>query len=233
VSDRSAERMAKVMQNVRTVLLDFDGPVCSIFAGLPAPSVATALAATAERAGHPVPPVYSGSRDPLDVLRYAGTVGPALTKTVEDELARAELAAAGSAAPTPGATEFLRACQATGRPVAVVSNNSAAAIRSYLARQDMTGLVAAIQGRNATDPRLMKPSPDVLQRGMRDLDVRPEQAAIVGDTVTDIAAGQAANVYTIGYANKPGKYADLQSAGADAVVTTMHELADLTRAIIA
>jgi phosphoglycolate phosphatase-like HAD superfamily hydrolase len=51
----------------------------------------------------------------------------------------------------------------------------------------------------------------------------------VGDSVTDIEAGRAAGVATVGYANKPGKDVDL--AGADAVVTAMAELALAVRRV--
>jgi beta-phosphoglucomutase-like phosphatase (HAD superfamily) len=37
--------------------------------------------------------------------------------------------------------EFLTMCRATGRPVAIVSNNSAEAVRTYLDRVGMTELV--------------------------------------------------------------------------------------------
>lgn len=49
----------------------------------------------------------------------------------ERYLTEAELRAAESAEPTPGAGEFLAACRDTGREVAVVSNNSAPAIARY------------------------------------------------------------------------------------------------------
>lgn len=47
-----------LLRRVRTVLLDFDGPVCSIFSGYPAPDVADELAATAAAAGYPVSVYY-------------------------------------------------------------------------------------------------------------------------------------------------------------------------------
>jgi hypothetical protein len=40
-SDRAA--LAAIITRTRYLLLDFDGPVCSIFAGLPAPTVAEEL----------------------------------------------------------------------------------------------------------------------------------------------------------------------------------------------
>lgn len=74
----------------------------------------------------------------------------------------------------------------------------------------------------------MKPHPHVLLRALTELAAPAESAVIVGDSVTDTEAGLAADVWTIGYANKPGKVEALADAGADAVVTSMSLLADLT-----
>jgi phosphoglycolate phosphatase len=43
----------------------------------------------------------------------------------------------------------------------------------------------------------------------------------VGDSITDVEAGLAADIWTIGYANKPGKDEALRDAGADAVLDSM------------
>jgi hypothetical protein len=64
VSASSSADAEALLRRVRTVLLDFDGPVCSIFAGYPAPNVTAELAATAAAAGHPVPDAYLRSQDP-------------------------------------------------------------------------------------------------------------------------------------------------------------------------
>jgi HAD superfamily hydrolase (TIGR01549 family) len=218
------------MRRIRTVLLDFDGPICSIFAGYPAPTVAQELAATAAAAGHPVPEDYLRNQDPLDVFRFAGTVGPELTALIEGELAAAESKAAETAEATEGAGAFLAACAATGRTVAVVSNNSADAVARFLRRTGWTEHVRLIEGRDPAHPALMKPHPHVLLRILRDLDAPPESAMIVGDSITDIEAGLAADVWTLGYANKPGKADAMRDAGADVVLTSMVRLAEVTNA---
>lgn len=217
-----------LLRRVRTVLLDFDGPVCSIFAGYPAPQVAEELAATAAAAGHPVPEDYRRSQDPLDIFRFAGTVGPELTALIERELTNAEVKAAETAEATPGAGDFLRACRSTGRTVAVVSNNSAAAVAQFLSRVGWADMVRIVEGRDPSRPSLMKPHPDVLIRTLRDLNAPAESAVIVGDSITDVEAGLAADIWTIGYANKPGKDEAMRDAGADVVLVNVTELAELT-----
>lgn len=224
----AAPGAVELLCRIRTVLLDFDGPVCSIFAGYPAPDVADELAALSAAAGHKVPDHHLVNRDPLDVLRFAGTVGPDLTVLIERELTRAEVKAVDTAEATPGAEAFLTACASTGRTVAVVSNNSAAAVVRYLKRTGWTDLVTLVEGRDPSDPRLMKPHPHVLLRTLHDLPAPAESALIVGDSVTDVEAGLAADVWTLGYANKPGKDEAFRDAGADIVVGSMTELAEAT-----
>ena len=63
-----------LLRRIRTVLLDFDGPVCSIFAGYPAPVIAKELADLSSAAGSPVPEDYMRRQDPMDILRYAGKI---------------------------------------------------------------------------------------------------------------------------------------------------------------
>jgi phosphoglycolate phosphatase len=228
VSASSSADAEALLRRVRTVLLDLDGPVCSIFAGYPAPTVMKELAATAAAVGHPVAEEYQRNQDPLDIFRFAGTIGPELTALIERELTAAELKAAETAEATSGAGDFLAACRLTGRTVAVVSNNSAAAATRYLERAGWTDLVHLIEGRDPTDPARMKPHPHVLLRTLADLTAPAESAVIVGDSITDTEAGLAADVWTIGFANKPGKLEALTDAGADAVVTSMTTLAELT-----
>jgi beta-phosphoglucomutase-like phosphatase (HAD superfamily) len=210
---------AELLRGARTVLLDFDGPVCSIFARLPAPGVAAALTAVARRAGTEPP---AGEDDPMEVLRRACAVSGPVGAVVEAALRAAEVRAAGTAEPTPGAAEFLRACRATGRTVVIVSNNSADAIRAYVAREALDGLVAHVEGRDPAHPALLKPDPYLVIRALRG--GSPEAAVLIGDSPSDVLAAHAVGVAAIGYAAKPGKRERLTAAGADAVVTDMRAL---------
>lgn len=141
----------------------------------------------------------------------------------------AELVAADSAVPTPGAADFLTACRRTGRRVAMVSNNSAAAVARYLAVHHLAELVAHVEGRDPYDPNLMKPHPTLPERALAALNETSEAAVLIGDSVTDVEAGQAARVRVIGYANHPSKTGPLLDAGAIGVVASMADLtADMT-----
>ena len=76
----------------------------------------------------------------------------------------------------------------------------------------------------------MKPNPWVIRRALARAAAPPSAAVLIGDAVTDIEAAHSADVPVVGYANKRGKAARLQGAGADAITTDMHQLADAIRA---
>ena len=223
MSSTTDTALGTVLTATRYVLLDFDGPVCSIFPGRTAPLIAGALAARMRSHNVAVPDHVLHHGDPLDVLRYAGRIGGPLTEQVEQALQAAELTAAETALPTPGAAEFLTACHRTGRSVAVVSNNSAPAVYRYIDKAGLATLVAHIEGRDPHDLGLMKPHPALLLRAIRALGGRSEATVLIGDSATDLEAAQAAGIPSVGYANKAGKAERL--AGAGAVFTSMTELA--------
>jgi len=216
--------IADLLSSTRDVLLDFDGPICSIFAEFPAPMVAAHLRDFMEAEGATLPAHVYDEDDPLDVFRFAATLGPDVCKQVEDVLRNAELHATRSARPTPHADEFMRTCRRTGRRLAVVSNNSQTAVETYLTERGLTDYIDTIAARIEPDPTLMKPNPHLVLRALNQLRARPTAAVLIGDSTTDVDSARAAGVPCVGYANKPGKRQRLTLAGADALVTTMAEL---------
>jgi HAD superfamily hydrolase (TIGR01509 family) len=219
----SAE-LVNIIGHTRYLLLDFDGPICSIFAGLPAPSVAARLRELLSMDGQPLPESVAGEDDPIEVLRFTAGVDKDTTIRVEARLRDAERTATKSAAPTPHARDVLVACRQTSRSVAVISNNSQAAVETYLQAHHLAEHVAVIVGRTEPDPRLLKPHPHLVLRALHALDGDPAASAFVGDSTSDILSAKAAGTHSIGYANKPGKFERLHRVGADAVVTSMAEL---------
>ena len=102
-----------------------------------------------------------------------------------------------------------------------------AAVEKYLRAHDLAQHVDHVAAR--TDAYRLKPNPHLILRSVEAFSRKPECFLLVGDSVTDIEAAQAAGIQHIGYANKPGKVERLASAGANAVVTT---LAELTNAVL-
>ncbi|MEU7840633.1 HAD-IA family hydrolase [Micromonospora sp. NPDC049114] len=207
------------------LLLDFDGPVCSIFAGYPAPRVAAELVALLDVEGVSMPPEVRSEGDPLAVLRWVGETCPHdLTMAVEEALCAAEVHAAGIAAPTPFGREVILGANARGLPVAVVSNNSATAIEAYLMAHGLAAYVRPIIGRAYADPRRMKPNPGPVLDAVRTLGAEPGSCVLVGDSLSDIEAAHAAGVVAIGYANRAWKASAFTAA--DIVVTSMGDIAE-------
>jgi phosphoglycolate phosphatase len=219
--------LTDVLGRARYVLLDFDGPVCDVFAGLPAPDVAERLRQLVTPHLTPMPPDLVETDDPLHIVHRVGELAPAFGPQAHEELAELEVEAVATAEPTDGSVELLRACAAADRPLAIVSNNAASAVIAYLDQHGLADLVHSVHGREA-DPRLMKPAPYVLDQGLAALAVTdPGQAVMIGDSDTDIEAARAAGVLVIAYANKPGK-AEL-FVTADVVTDSMSAVAAVLR----
>jgi HAD superfamily hydrolase (TIGR01509 family) len=217
--------LALVVDQTRWLLLDFDGPVCNLFAGLPAASVAARLRDLLAAEGAQLPASVLDSEDPIQVLRSTASLDPALSARIESALRAAELTASSTAKPTPHAREAILACHATNRAVAVVSNNSQAVVDAYLRTHQLDHHIDVAVGRTQPDPALLKPSPYLVVRAIQALDADRDACTFVGDNPADVQSAHAAGIRSIGYANKPGKLDHLTRASADAVITTMADLA--------
>ena len=197
----------------RWLLLDFDGPICSIFSGLPAPTVADQLRKLITSQSVPLPEDIEHTGDPIEVFAYAGTVSPELAARVEAEITDQEVAAVATAKPTPYVHDVLAACRESGRITAVVSNNSERAVQTYLVRHGLDDRTGPVFARTSHDPALLKPSPHLIDKAVQALNADPAATALVGDSITDIEGSRLAGIDSIGYANKPGKYERMAAAG--------------------
>ncbi|MFD4654696.1 HAD family hydrolase [Kitasatospora sp. NPDC058444] len=220
------QQLADVLRPVKHVLLDFDGPVSSVFASLPAPEVARRLREGLLATGAQAPVEAEEESDPLALLRLISDARPDLTATADAALDELETEAVRVGRPTLGAESVLRASARSGRLVSVVSNNAGAAIEAYLTECGLSAFVAGIFGRAPGDPSSMKPNPRFLLEAMEALGTRPEHCIFIGDAARDVEAGEAVGIPTIGYANKSGKVAKLAAAGAVVIVGSMELIAD-------
>lgn len=211
---------------ISAVLLDFDGPVCGVFSGYPAHLVADELRGDLLRLGIVATDDICASSDPLAILRWAGDEHPEVIEDIDSILTAAERRAVRSAQPTPGAHRVIVSAQRIGRPVAIVSNNSAAAIADYLSEHDISEQVAVVAARPFGQPWFMKPNPALVVQAIEHLGASPERCLFVGDAITDIQAGRAAGVRVVGYVKTSQQGAALASAGPDRLINSMSELAD-------
>ena len=219
-----------IIARTRWLLVDFDGPICSIFSGLPAPTVADQLRKMILSQSIQLPGAIERTDDPMEVFAYAGTVSPELAARVEAELTDQEVAAVATAKPTPYIHDVLAACRRTGRITAVVSNNSERAVQTYLTRHGLADRTGPIFARTSHDPALLKPSPYLIVRALRALDANPRATALVGDSISDIDGARLASIGSIGYANESGKHELMTTAGADAVTDSLADLVLTLRA---
>lgn len=222
--------LTAVLSRAQVILLDFDGPICSVFASYSAPQAAEELRKLVTERFGAVPPALVDAAGPLQLLRRAAELDdPAIAPAVADALRDVEVTAVSTAEPTLGAIQVLQAARDTGRQVVIVSNNSVEAIRTYLARQDVNERVDLVVGRHdGMDPRHLKPDPYLVTEAMRAVGIEAAHAVLVGDSTTDVQAARTVGVAVIGYANKPGKATALKQAGANLVVGRM---SDVSRAI--
>jgi len=218
----------QIIKGTRHLLLDFDGPVCSLFAGIGAPTVAGQLRETLTSAGITLPEKAHETDDPLEVLRLAATISPDAAVSAQQLLTAFETRAVPTAQPTPGSANLIIAARQTGRTVTIVSNNSGAAIAAYLADHQLTRFIRAIVARDDHDTGRMKPDPYLVRAAVGILDADNTECAMIGDSETDVFAAMLAGVPVIGYASKPGKAKALAAVQAAAVTT---DLADITAAL--
>jgi HAD superfamily hydrolase (TIGR01549 family) len=95
---------------------------------------------------------------------------------------------------------------------------------------DLNGLPDVVVTKSSDEPS--KPSPDLVEDAVGQLDLSPSQCAMVGDTVYDGEACRAAGVVFLGVLTGPASELDLLGVGAQAVWRDVgHLLNDLDRAL--
>lgn len=211
------------LAGVTLLLVDFDGPLVRL---LPDPEhlVLTGRLVQwyADRAGKDVdvPTV-----DHVQVLRQIHTDHPDLAIEAEALATDHELAAAATREAYSDAIDVLREWLAGGGRVAVVSNNSELAVRRVLTRSGFGGDSAyTLHARRPDNLHALKPHPDLLHQAMAAHATPPANAIMIGDTTSDVRAGTAAGVRTIGIAENATRGGELHDAGAVAVLGRLSDL---------
>lgn len=223
----SPETAADLIARARVVLLDFDGPICAVFAGYRAHEVAAQIMKHAANAGIVLRP--ADPDDPISVFKATTGMDPDAIAAVQDALVAEESKALSRTAPHPGIPELVHQLRAAGHRLVVVTNNGADPVSEFIEHHDLAHDLDAVVGRDPHRPELLKPAPESITRALVLLGVPAEAAVFVGDSITDVLAGHAAGVPVIGYANKPGKDQRLRDAGADAIITAMGDLVPARR----
>lgn len=216
------ESLAEILTRARAVLFDFDGPLCDVFAGLPAPAIAAELN---QLLAEPVT-----TEDPMAVLQAAATEGAQTAAIVDEQLRQAERAAVEVATENRDGLTALRACREAGYRIGIVSNNDESAIRAFMARSGVPDVELVI-GRADGRPDLMKPHPWSLREALAQLGCAPAGAVFIGDSDTDIEVSQLVGTVCVALANKPGKRHRFEAANAHVIDSMAEVTAALTEAL--
>jgi hypothetical protein len=100
-----------ILRRTRYLLIDFDGPVCSLFAGTPTEPVADDLRAVITRKEIALPAAIENTTDWFEILSYAVSVGPDVGASVEAALTELETKAVTTASPTPYIQDVITQCR--------------------------------------------------------------------------------------------------------------------------
>lgn len=124
----------------------------------------------------------------------------------------------------PGVKEMLERLH--GRyPMSVVSARDDRSTRAFLEQFVLTKYFDEIV--TALSAEHTKPYPDPILLAANKMDVPPEECLMVGDTIVDIRAGVAAGAQTVGVLCGFGEEKELQRSGADLILSSTSELADI------
>ncbi|MFF3406773.1 HAD family hydrolase [Streptomyces sp. NPDC002742] len=209
----------------RFVLFDFDGPVCRLFAGHSAETVARDLVEWLELQGMRglLTPDERVHPDPMVVLHAVDRRRPQsdLVAELEAWFTQQELKAVAKAWPTPYADAVIRTWSAVGARLAITTNNSPGAAARYLETRGLAECFTPnIYGRTQ-DLHHLKPDPHCLNRALNALGADPSKALMIGDAPSDLYAAERAGVPFLGYARNERIEKRLRDAGAEHVVGSL------------
>jgi phosphoglycolate phosphatase len=71
----------------------------------------------------------------------------------------------------------------------------------------------------------MKPNPYIITTALRLVSAEPDDAVLIGDTITDVHVAKTTGVRSIGYAKTTTRGAEFTAAGADAITEQISTLA--------
>lgn len=159
-------------------------------------------------------------------LRQPALVSDGTARRIEQALTQEEVTAAEGAYPTGYADGLIRTLHATGRGLAVTTNNSRESVERYLRARGLLKLFEGhVHGRFYDGAGLrIKPDPDCLLRALESTGVAAQDAVMIGDAARDLVAARAAGVEFVGYARNERKERELREAGAAHIVPSLREV---------
>ena len=210
----------------RAVVFDLDGTLVDS-----APDIAVALNMALCQAGHAALPLdlvtsFVGGGARLLIARSMLACG----ETADD--ARIDAIYAGFLAAYerepvrlttlyPGARDVVERLKSNGVQLGICTNKPTALTSAVLEQLALTPFFGSVVAADGHLP--LKPAPDMLRKGLQELNVTAEQAVMVGDSSADVGVAKAAGVRSIivehGYSHDP-----VRDLGADVVISGFDEL---------
>jgi len=209
------------MENVRIMILDFDGTL-----GDTAGVIVKTMQATIKELGLPsrsdeqcaamiglrlieIPPVLFPECE-LDGEYYANTYRRLFHDFNTD----------GAVELYPDVLETLVELKKRGIILTIASSRSKASLTEYVRTLGLEGVISFVLG--ADDVKDGKPAPEAVNRTLEKFGFLPEEALVVGDTTFDIQMGKAAGTWTCGVTYGNGSRESL--ADADRLIDNFREL---------
>jgi HAD superfamily hydrolase (TIGR01662 family) len=136
-----------------------------------------------------------------------------------------EVKAANEVTLYPGAVEALRLLRARGLRIGLVTNNGHAGTEITLRRHHLAAFFDAIVTRD--DCEEMKPDAAPVRKLLKEMNVPPGEAILVGDGVIDIMAARAAGLRSVAVATGPFPSDRLIQAEPDYLLGSVNDLPTL------
>ena len=216
--------------SAHAVLFSFDGLLCRLFA-----ANVEAVSQSLVHEAHLLR-LATGPRtptDPVGLLRALAPSGsPSQIRRLDHTLTAHEIEAARSVSPLPGVQQLFRVLTTGSWQLAVVTDHSASAVKAFL--DNLAPLVDSQRLRvfgRPKDPRLMKPNPHGVALASASLGSSREHTLLLGESVADALAAQAAGVRFVGVASTPDQATMLKRAGAKTTVRSLREVTAVVRSL--
>ncbi len=136
-----------------------------------------------------------------------------------------ELAAKNPPVLFPGVLPTLKELSRKGHILTIATSRHNASLNGFLEALDLKPLFHYVLG--GEDTPLLKPNPDAVLKTLKDLDIPPEKALVIGDMPFDILMAKRAGVAACGVSYGNAAEEELYASGADYVISSFSSLLKL------
>lgn len=125
----------------------------------------------------------------------------------------------------PHVEETLEVLHQRGVAMAIASSRTSKSLLGFVRAMHLDGFIAKVVG--CEDVATHKPAPDAALMILDEFHIAPEEALVVGDMPVDILMARTAGVRSVGVTYGNSTAEQLQSAGADHIISNISELLDI------